>query len=205
MRGVVLVHAITENSKNIAFKYLRASEIEASRKKYASETANVLHLIGKSMIAKISTDYGYDYEKLYKNDHGKPLHDDFSFNITHSNKLVVGCFVNHRNLKLGIDVLEKDRFYPEIVMRKFSDYEQKMVDKNRKYFGILWTGKEAILKALGTGISGGIHRVSLNFDTQEKVVIDNEILDWQIESIELKDHVCRLVSEKKITLNFQKF
>ncbi len=107
------------------------------------------------------------------NTYGKPkLLDkinqlDLQFNVSHSEDIAIYGITCH-NL-IGVDV-EYIRPMPEaenLAQRFFSRKEFEKIstllseEKNREFFK-LWTAKEAYLKAIGKGISGGLEKVEVS-------------------------------------------
>ncbi len=101
-------------------------------------------------------DIEFQYSK-----HGKPAivasTDGLSFNISHSEDVLVMAF--GQNLSLGIDVEKlKLKLLEKIVRRFFSKSEAQAyfsateIQKMEVFYNC-WTGKEAYLKARGDGIS----------------------------------------------------
>lgn len=92
---------------------------------------------------------------------------DLDFNIAHTNGMV--AMVVGWGLRLGIDVeafarrrnLEIARRY--FSTREIAGLEALPPDDQPRRFLELWTLKEAYLKAIGTGISGGLGSMTFNF------------------------------------------
>jgi len=91
---------------------------------------------------------------------------DVDFNLAHTRGLVV--MAAGRRVQLGIDVERFERRRSlEIARRYFSAreiaaFEALPADAQPRRFVELWTLKEAYLKAIGTGIAGGLG--SMTFD-----------------------------------------
>lgn len=96
-----------------------------------------------------------------ENEHGKPFfanRPDIKFNLSHSGGYAV-CAVS--DTEIGIDAEKygdaKDTL--EIAKRYFTageyEYIKNSADTKTTFFS-LWTRKESLLKAIGTGLSGGL-------------------------------------------------
>lgn len=108
------------------------------------------------------------------NTFGKPEHDEipFQFNWSHSGDLIA---VTIGTLPVGIDV-------EQYTSRPLFDYKslctidelkwiQSQVDHHifdeKQAFLIIWSAKEAVLKAIGTGLSTDPRNVSINFNKHD--------------------------------------
>lgn len=100
--------------------------------------------------------------KIMRNAHGKPYFENFPnfyFNVSHSGDLTV-IAVSEQNV--GIDA-EKLRIPNLKVAKRFCEDEYAYINKTPTptAFFEIWTKKEAYLKYLGTGISGGLKSFSV--------------------------------------------
>ena len=93
-----------------------------------------------------------EMEFLY-NEHGKPyIEGGPFFSISHCKEAIAVALDDQ---PIGIDVESIRRFDPELVTRTMNDSEQALIaasDHPERAFTRLWTQKEAVLKAEGTGI-----------------------------------------------------
>ena len=106
--------------------------------------------------------------QLAKSEHGKPFlpDSDLQFNLSHSVDLALYAFARGRDV--GVDVERESRKVKaiEIAERFFSESEREYLrqlpeEQLPVAFLRTWTRKEALLKALGTGIAGGLSRFSV--------------------------------------------
>lgn len=132
-------------------------------------------LAGDILVKKyLSKMYGITKEKIEikKGKHGKPyvLNLPAHFNISHSGNYVV---VAISDCPIGID-LEIIKDFSAILAKKlFNDDELKYISgagPSRKKFLMqksfyeIWTAKEAYLKYVGNGISGGVNSLSFSLE-----------------------------------------
>jgi 4'-phosphopantetheinyl transferase len=128
--------------------------------------------------------------KLYKNKYGKPFigSNKLNFNISHSKtKLVIALSA----YEVGIDIEYID---PNFDVYEISDMvlsrNEKLVieelepDLQKKQFFLYWTQKEALLKAIGTGINSDLNILevvpsSTIYDNSDKVY---RFKEWNIVS-----------------------
>ena len=99
-----------------------------------------------------------------ENAHGKPFfknRPDIKFSLSHSGEYAVCAVSNRSSAGIGIDVEKYGdaKNALKIAERYFTAEEYEYVKNHRNpeaAFFRLWTRKESLLKALGTGISGGL-------------------------------------------------
>jgi 4'-phosphopantetheinyl transferase len=120
---------------------------------------------------------------------GKPsINAHLQFNLSHSDEMAV-CGLTLTN-RIGVD-LEKMRSMKDLnslTKRFFCAREHELIERSaekEKLFFQLWTAKEAYLKALGTGISGGLDRVEVGLDPLK---LDNVAGEWQLWTREIGDN-----------------
>lgn len=97
----------------------------------------------------VSTIFKNKYVGEYEiNEHGKPISENKFFNVSHSHGYVV--FVLD-NAPIGIDIEQIKSFNQSLIDFVSNDEEKKYIHDDTSFFEI-WTNKEALVKALGTGI-----------------------------------------------------
>ena len=117
------------------------------------------------------------------NEHGKPSlknHPEIHFNLSHC-RSVVACAISEN--PVGIDVEMLGRYKESVARHVLSDEEYSQVVSSENpdiAFTILWTKKEALLKLIGTGVSGDMKDVlALNADKK----ITTTICDGYVYSV----------------------
>jgi 4'-phosphopantetheinyl transferase len=131
----------------------------------------------------------------------RPWNEFLQFNWSHSaDKAIVAVA---RGVKPGIDI-ERVRPRPramQLAERFFHPDETATLTaldaSEREYrFLQLWTAKEAILKALGHGISFGLHRLRLNVPPGAPALLwldGDDATAWQLRRLDIDaDHVASL-------------
>jgi 4'-phosphopantetheinyl transferase len=118
---------------------------------------------------------------------GKPLVEGLEFNLSHSDDLAVLAVTNS---PVGIDV-EKIRSLDiaGIVERFFAPSEWQVwqalpPEQQQLAFFRAWTVKEAVLKAIGTGLHTPLAEVVVEIDPQQPLAILSHP-EWQVRSLEL--------------------
>lgn len=161
-------------------------------------------LLGKYLNIKPS-EIVFDY-----GDKGKPSlakscnHLGIEFNLSHSENFALYGFA--LKYRIGVD-LEYKREITELeklVKRFFHLRECELLSKlkngeKQDLFFKIWTAKEAYLKALGTGIAGGLDKIEID-NSQFK--IDNKVLNnWQLYHFETNiNYVASLALENQTKL-----
>lgn len=93
-------------------------------------------------------------------EHGKPFfknHLNIKFSLSHSGEYAV-CAVSDKEVGVDAEQYGDTKNILEIAERYFTGREYKHIkngDAKTTFFG-LWTRKESLLKAIGTGIAGGL-------------------------------------------------
>jgi 4'-phosphopantetheinyl transferase len=106
------------------------------------------------------------------------------FNISHSGEWVLVAFAKE---ELGIDIekIDTDFAYEDILPDHFSEAEQAFVlsaaDPTAAFY-YLWTRKEALTKAWGTGLQENLKQVAV-LDEDSLMEMNNK--SWKLESFHL--------------------
>jgi 4'-phosphopantetheinyl transferase len=117
-----------------------------------------------------------------------------NFNIAHTDGLVVMAIGSLQGL--GVDVERISRTVPlEVARRYFSVREIAALDalpaaEQPRRFQRLWTLKESYLKAVGTGISGGLGSMTFHFEpdgVRFERDGDEEARHWQFRELTVDD------------------
>ena len=129
---------------------------------------------------------------------GNPVH----FNVTHTKNAF--AIAISRDVYVGIDLENTDRNVniQSIVNYYFSSKERDFIlspkseSARRKRFFLLWTRKEALLKAFGTGIIEELSEVEvsekeniINIKLFDKLILDYELSTLTLHSKELENSI----------------
>jgi 4'-phosphopantetheinyl transferase len=109
------------------------------------------------------------------------------FNMAHSQDIaIIGLTLNHA---IGIDI-EKIRaaYNPAIANRYYSEEENKqlnqLTDQERTaFFYQLWASKEALVKAVGQGLSLNLSQISVHLNKEEMIHLENT--NWRLYPLSL--------------------
>lgn len=123
-----------------------------------------------------------DFNEYLRDSFGKPLikNIDFEFNISHSGNMVVCVFSKEQ---VGIDIEEIIKMDFENFNSIFTTAElDEIKNSDGLKFYELWTAKEAVVKAIGKGLSIPISNIEVTDDYaryndikwfKEKIICDN--------------------------------
>ena len=182
-----LSHNSYQSTNSLITKFVSQKYVLEADDKYGSESAKVCHLLGVAMRNYYFEENNLNERKIFLNEKGKPLHDECSFNISHSRDLVVGAFALKPDINIdtaiGLDILKIPtndiKIYNSVIQKKFTKNEQISVSKNLKNFLKIWTAKEAYLKYLGQGIGFGLSRIEVEPD-RSRLSVDGLEVDERI-------------------------
>ncbi len=159
-------------------------------------------LLGKLMVYigfKMFYNSELAFENFLKNSYGKPYIKNCSlnFNISHSGNTVVCIFSKQA---VGIDVEEAKDIEYTLFENVFTDKEMKEISRLGLFkFYEYWTKKEAVIKAIGKGMSIPL----LDIEVKDNHCV-YENVKWNIKSLQLNTMHCAVAS-KSTTNNINVF
>lgn len=137
---------------------------------------------------------------FHRSEKGKPYiaHNSLQFNLSHSGHWALLALAN--SMELGVDIEQTNNtrdllgiagnyYHPE----EFAHLQQRRGDEQTHFFYQLWTLKEALLKAMGVGITAGLENLNFNLDRTISVKLSpalsqQSITDkWQFHQWQLPD------------------
>ena len=171
--------------------------IEKARR-YRQEADAYRFVLGRRLLQKGAREIGYSenvLEQITYSDLGKPLLNDVWFSISHSGDWVL-CVISTEG-PIGIDVeTVRPIDQPSHLRSWFTDEEwaqiQQASDPLRELYH-WWTKKEALLKAVGCGLSG---LESIQFIGEEQVRMKGEEKIWTVKDLgfstedKIVGHIC---------------
>lgn len=134
-------------------------------------------------------DIEIDYTKHFKPFISRPdnLTGKFKFNISHAGNYVVFASYCGEGYDLGVDIEKIDNTLninemSEIV---FSQKERNLIENSYNNFFKLWTKKESLIKAIGTGFATDFYQdTNLNLDNLEEgieyIILSKEFEDYYL-------------------------
>ncbi len=101
---------------------------------------------------------------------------DLQFNISHSEDLALYSFNYEQLIGIDLEYLRDNVDYQSIARRFFCETEFELIancisEQQQQRFYQLWTAKEAYLKAIGTGLGGGLETLEIKIDRAENIYL----------------------------------
>jgi len=138
-------------------------------------------LAGRALLAKMLAQYvgrGADLTRLTLTETGRPVlatEPAIEFSISHAGDLVIVALAAGARVGIDVERTERPLDFEGLAQRIFNarDLEAFLalpLDERENAFFRAWTGKEAILKAQGVGLSGGLQEVSVSWRNNSVVV-----------------------------------
>ncbi|MFB9328397.1 4'-phosphopantetheinyl transferase family protein [Paenibacillus aurantiacus] len=137
---------------------LTEEEIERYRA-YRTNVKRKEFLLGRMMMKQLlGRKYGQSPQavKLGKNAYGKPTYPgEWQFNLSHANGTVAFALARHRRIGIDLEFMEPSNLnlVHHICSAEERDYLQAKTGAELHAFYEIWTKKEALIKAAGTGFA----------------------------------------------------
>ena len=188
---------VSKNEYNLEFYWNLLSQDEQVRAKefYFVRDRN-RYIIARGILRSLIANYaGITPENiLFKyTEYGKPylaVNNDFSeikFNLAHSKDSIVYAFTQNIDVGIDIEFINKDFVMEDVVNYCCSKQEQSILQKLSRfekhyYFYKLWVIKEALVKAMGIGLSYDLRQIHINFGKNKLInpinIINNDKINW---------------------------
>jgi 4'-phosphopantetheinyl transferase len=99
-------------------------------------------------------------------EHGKPLLEDdlLHFNVSHAGCYALIALSDTTPVGIDIERIDSERAYDDLAGQYYSPPEQAACKGDPAHFFQLWSCKEAVVKAWGTGILDGLPALSASAD-----------------------------------------
>ena len=133
-----------------------------------------------------------------------------TFNLSHSDNRLVFAVSKSQDLGVDLEIIKKERAILKIAERYFSPSETRELRNlpkasQVKRFYELWTLKESVLKACGSGLSRGLSKIEFSFPTSDKLVMHSapgsgNLNNWQSWQIEEYKNYMLAVSVKSLDI-----
>jgi 4'-phosphopantetheinyl transferase len=171
---------------------------------YTEEKERHRFILSKSVLRLILSKYLHEPAENIQFSFGankKPFlrsdNTNLHYNVSHAGDWIL-IAISGSAVGVDIELIDTDLDYSAILPVFFSPEEAKLI-QNRNDFYLLWTRKEALVKATGKGIdndmpfipcTNGVHEV-----LPEKIGSDK---DWVVVSFEMTDHYIGCVAYNPI-------
>lgn len=166
-----------ESKINSAIEFLSMDEVERANRFYF-ENDRSQFIVRRSILKQIIAKYlEIDPKNLLfgYNLFGKPhlindsLKHSLKFNMSYSNNMALYAISYEIEVGIDIEFIQKDIEFQQIIDRFFSPNEIEYlrninIDKRKEEFFKIWTRKEAVLKALGKGVSIPLQMVNVAYN-----------------------------------------
>lgn len=115
------------------------------------------------------------------------------FNLSHAQAWAVIALTQNAGIGIDLEDLRRVAKVEALARRFFAPAEvqalcQLPMEKRQQYFFQLWTAKEAYLKAMGQGLSGGLNRVILDSSIPAYQRLPQDCRPWQLLSFPFQEH-----------------
>ena len=135
---------------------------------------------------------------IKKNKYGKPYVNNFEYNISHDNEIVIIEWDDR--LPIGIDIVFINR---PISLESFKTCFTKSESiKNKEDLLKLWCLKESYIKAVGKGLMINLNTIEFKFEDRIKIYVENKLQkDWYFDIIKYKDYWISKALERPFKLD----
>lgn len=146
--------------------------------------------------------------QLATSEHGKPVlmegqYESLSFSIAHTEGLVCCAFSTDAAIGLDVERVSRAGSIDRVKEKVFSSDELRGLDalegdaRDQRLLD-LWTGKEAITKALGIGLGYDFRKLTMSFEAGMPRITNNpKLLKWKFERIAVAPDYCVVLASEK--------
>jgi len=172
---------ITYNERYRSEKF----RFENDRNTYISSHA-ALRLILSERLDTSPLDIGFTNGK-----YNKPgiRNDRLFFNLAHTREAFAIAVSDSCSIGVDLEGINRSFDFDSIIRINFSPREREFILKNDtgawERFFLLWTRKEALLKALGTGITDHLTEIEV---ADRENFIDGNLFDKNVTGVDIPDH-----------------
>ena len=191
---------ISESKHDIGFYwYLLAQDEQIHANEFYFAEDRNRYIVARATLRKLISSYAevshknivFEYTK-----YGKPFLDTknniqgIKFNIAHSQDAVVYAFTKNIDVGIDIEFVNKDFVIDDVIKYCCSEQEQyrlKSLSENQRYcyFYKLWVIKEALVKAMGLGLSYDLRQIHINFGKNKLIdpinIVNNDKMYWTVD------------------------
>ncbi|MEM9243012.1 MAG: 4'-phosphopantetheinyl transferase superfamily protein [Pseudomonadota bacterium] len=147
------------------------------------------------------------------NDYGKPsINDTLFFNLSHSHNRMLLAVSQEVDLGVDIERVRADFVSDDLAelcfsRRELDDFYALPADQKLSSFFHVWTCKEALIKAVGEGVSFGLKQLSVNVHADEPARLlamkTTRVADWHLHRLGLQGKQSAVASDYYIAIAWQ--
>ncbi|MBB71270.1 MAG: 4'-phosphopantetheinyl transferase [Legionellales bacterium] len=166
------------------------------RRRFIIARAQLRQLLGEQLgIAPEAVEFKYG-------EHGKPSVSgvELQFNLSHTEDIAVIALHPHNPIGVDIENWQREVEYDDLSKRYFTENETNKLaslsgDDKAKAFFRCWTRKEALLKALGAGLTFPLNQCEVTVLADEPAAIlsiensRDKAASWTLQSVEQGDYI----------------
>ena len=202
---------ITELTKILA----EDEQVKANRFRFPEHQRR--YIAARGILRKLISSYSNisaDSVQFDYNSHGKPKITEFlnnqnlQFNVSHSEELALYGITRDRRIGIDLEYLREMNDVVQIAQRFFAPRESAVIaslhgDEQKRVFFQFWTAKEAYLKAIGSGLAGGLDKVEISLEKQAVTLLSvsetsENAANWSLDRfIPDLNYVATVVTETK--------
>jgi 4'-phosphopantetheinyl transferase len=171
---------LTDPEKTLANQF----RFESDKFRFAVGRQALRHLLSKYLNSN-PLDIVIDHRNRKKPVINYPV-TDVQFNISHSGEWVL-IAISRKELGIDIEKIDPKFQYGDLLQEHFSEEDKFFINKAADpllAFLYLWTRKEALTKAWGTGLQENLKTVSVLSDYTS---LDHQKKSWKLESFNFSD------------------
>jgi 4'-phosphopantetheinyl transferase len=133
-----------------------------------------------------------------QNEFGKPAVAGLHFNVSHSGDYALLAFAKSAPIGIDIEQIKGDRVVRDLARRVLTDNEHHRFTSlpeplQERIFFEIWTLKESLLKAIGSGLSVPPEHLEIAFSPDRPQFLASsaiqitDVSEWAIESLDIGD------------------
>ncbi len=197
--------SLTDNTAlSEARETLSGDEIERSRRFVFDKDRNRF-MVARTLLRQLLSSYTSEEPAKIRfsyNPQGKPsIAGDLSFNLSHSGDMAVFACCLHREIGIDLEMVKPVDDPLHMAGLVFTDEETGLLqrlpeEQKNRFFFMIWTRKEALLKAAGAGIGDVLKRLPVmcgNGPMHESATSCFRGKYWRIHDLEIADDCCGAV------------
>lgn len=166
---------------------LSAEEVQRANRFYFEKDKQIFIMLHACKRLALSSYLEQPPEKIrfFFQEKGKPFLKDtlLTFNLSHTKEMAILAISTDVEIGVDIEKIKTNVNYLDIAKRFFHPDEYhhltKIEDfqKQQQFFYLLWTAKEALLKATGEGIAAGLNHFSVQQDNTHPKILKHTYLN----------------------------